>query len=152
MAPLSRRGLALALAAASRARARNQLMARVARDDGHHTRARLLRALALSQEVQARRLLLILRGKIPGAGVEAELDELAAAYEQGAALAGEEGDQAGSRALEQCRQVTTRARELAGESEGPWHLCTVCGYLAPGPVPKRCPVCGAVPQRFRPLQ
>ncbi len=152
MAPVSRRGLALAFAAASRAQARNQLLARVAQEQGDTARARLLRALALSQQVQARRLLLILRGKIPGAGLEAELEELAAAYEQGAALAKEEQDQPGARALEQCRRVTQRSRDLAEQAGAELHLCQVCGYLASGQVPERCPVCGAVPERFRRLE
>lgn len=147
-----RQGLALAFAAASRAQARNRLLARVARDKEETGTARLLMALARSQQVQANRLLMILRGKLPGAGLEAELEELAAAYEQGAARAREEQDQPGARALDQCRQVTQRSRDLAGQEGATIHLCQVCGYLAAGAVPERCPVCGAVPQRFLRLE
>jgi len=152
MAAGTRQGLALAFAAASRAQARNHLLAQMAQDRGDEQRARLLRALAQSQQVQARRLLMILRGKLPGAGLEAELEELAAAFAHGVELARAEEDQPGARALEQCRQVSQHSRDLAEQAGAELHLCQVCGYLAAGPVPERCPVCGAVPERFRRLE
>jgi len=38
------------------------------------------------------------------------------------------------------------------ERETEYHLCTVCGFLAEGEAPEKCPVCGARSERFRKVE
>jgi rubrerythrin len=155
--------LAWALAAESRAAARGQAFAQKAEQEGLSGWARLLRALAEAQAVHARRYLLLLRGKIGAtadnlrqAFVE-ESQARAAEYERLAGEARQAGEKTLAMALTQAVQVERCYAELyaqaGGGANGPetgsYAVCQVCGYIAADRPPARCPVCSAVPEKFK---
>ena len=153
--------LGIVLAAQARAAGRCELFAQKARSGDQDGLAALWRAVSASRRVQAGRVERLLRGKIPP-----DLDGARQAYETEGAVLRLSLDQAAriarsaeagiaAQALEHCGRVEDRAEELyqalrpGDESESAKYLvCTVCGYLAEGEPPERCPVCGAVPERF----
>jgi rubrerythrin len=155
--------LAWALAAESRAAARGQAFAQKAEQEGLSGWARLLRAAAEAQGVRARRWLLLARGKI-GATAEnlrqafaEETQARAREYGRLAEAARQAGEKTLALAFAQAVQVEERLAELYAQAgDGPagppadsYAVCQVCGYLAPGQPPARCPVCSAVPEKFK---
>ena len=150
----------LAFARESASAARNRLYATKAKKDGHTQKARLLNALARGEEISARRSLIYLRGKISAledhltALLEAKENLAGAVYPQGREIARQDGDKSAEAALHQFEQVNANHAEcLAGlaaeDTQAPYYVCQVCGYVAAGSIPEKCPVCGAVPGRFK---
>lgn len=152
--------LAQAYAQISRGVARKEVFAAKAEQDGRPELAALLRAAAKGQEVQAHRLLMLLRGRVADSEAnarEAFVEEPAELGEELEALeraAGEAGDSAGAGALGQVRVNLARHQSLyealgRGEAPARYAVCQVCGYVHPdAPPAEGCPVCGAVPARF----
>ncbi len=149
--------LADALARISRAGDRQGIRAHMAGREGDAGLAHLLRAAAASAEVMAGRLRMLRRGKVdaPRAGQQAaalaEAEELASTLDALARQAA--GQRPGGPALAHCGQVAGRLAELLGEPAGEdarWLVCQICGYVAAGEAPERCPVCGAVASKFQP--
>ncbi len=149
-----------AFAVESTTAARNRLYAAKAKKDGQNHEARLLNALARGEEISARRSLIYLRGKI--SALEEHLNTLRKAkqylvetvYPQDRDIARRDGDKSAEAALHQFEQVSAnhaeRLAELAAEdAEASYSVCQVCGYVAAGNIPDQCPVCGAVPGRFK---
>ena len=148
---------------ASLSRARLEMFAQQARSQQHPQEAELYDALAASLKVHARRFLMLMRGKL--GDVAANLDEarqeMLPGLLQGYAELVAQADQAGRRvegtALDQSAQVAQRQGELAkalaegGREAGPYLVCSICGWLATGNAPERCPVCGAVHEKFQPV-
>ena len=153
--------LARALALAARNGARSEAQALVADLRGGPAVARLLRAVAASRQVHARRALLQLRGKVAGE-LDGVLDEFAgenqAALEEYVHLAAQAGPGPVAGLLEQCRKVeSTYAGRLSQAQRAPeppevYHVCGVCGFLSPERAPERCPICGAVRTKFKPVK
>ncbi|MDJ0802331.1 MAG: hypothetical protein QNI89_12830 [Desulfobacterales bacterium] len=150
----------LAFAVESAAAARNRLYAVKAKKDGQMRQARLLNALARGEEISARRSLIYLRGKISvledhlEALLTAKRHLVATVYPPDREIARRDGDKSAEAALHQFEQVNAnhaeRLGELAAEDpEAPYYVCQVCGYIAAGSIPDKCPVCGAVPERFK---
>ncbi len=150
----------LSFAVESAAAARNRLYAVKAKKDGQFRQARLLNALAHGEEISARRSLIYLRGKISeienhlAALLKAKHHLVETVYPQDREIARQNGDKSAEAALHQFEQVnanhTERLSELAAEgTEVPYYVCLVCGYIAAGSIPDKCPVCGAVPERFK---
>ena len=150
----------LSFARESASAARNRLFAVKGQKDGQTQRARLLSAMARGEEINARRSLIYLRGKI--SAVEDHLVALhkakatlaAETYPQDRAVARQAGDKSAEAALHQFEQVNAnhaeRLAELAAdETERPYYVCQVCGYIAADHIPDKCPVCEAVPERFK---
>lgn len=150
----------LSFARESASAARNRLYAAKVKKDGQTQSARLLSAVARGEEISARRSLIYLRGKI--SAIEDHLASLLAskkafageAYPQAREIAQQAGNKSAEAALHQFEQVNVnhaeRLAELASEgSESTYYVCQVCGYIAADDIPERCPVCGAVPERFK---
>ncbi|ADK84759.1 rubrerythrin [Desulfarculus baarsii DSM 2075] len=151
--------LAQAFVLISQAATRARAFAQKAAQDGHEADARLLEALAASQETQAGRLRLLLRGKIgPAEQNKAEafgpaLERLMADLSALATAAQDDGQAVAARALTNCRQVAEALRALARHpavTGQAYQVCQVCGFVQPDAPPERCPVCGAVPGKFAP--
>jgi rubrerythrin len=153
--------LGIVLAAQARSAGRTELFAQKARGDDQPGLAALWRAVSASRRVQAGRVERLLRGKIPsdldGArqAYETESADLRRDLNHAAQVARSAEAGIAAQALEHCGLVEERAAELYQASpqgdegrSGPYLVCTVCGYLAQGEPPERCPVCGAVPDRF----
>ncbi|MDJ0666236.1 MAG: hypothetical protein QNJ61_03135 [Desulfobacterales bacterium] len=150
----------LALASESASAARNRLYATKAKKEGQTQHARLLNALARGEEISARRSLIYLRGKI--SRIEKHLETLLTAkqtlsrdiYPQDRRIAMTAGDKSAEAALHQFEQVNAnhaqRLKQFAGDgAEAAYYVCQVCGYIAVDAIPDKCPVCGAVTERFK---
>ena len=163
MSEKTERNLSRALAAESRAAARDTAFAQKADHDANPSLARLFRTLAESESVHARRVLLLLRGKIGGSreNLESALarNQRAAEEEYPAMIreAEEEGMKTAWLAFSQSRQVEplqaallekALAENLTAPDED-YYVCQVCGYISESRAPENCPVCGAIPGKFK---
>ena len=150
----------LAMASESTSAARNRLYAAKAKKEGRLALAKLMTAMATGEQISARRALIHLRGKIGQAA--AHLGELrrqkkAAAdqiYPASRQAAGAAGDRSAEAAFGQFEKV---CRNHAALLDAPGidtvdhdlFVCQVCGFIALDAIPENCPVCGAVPERFK---
>lgn len=150
--------LALAFLHQSLASARNRVRAQKAAQDGHAQAAKALRALAEAQEVQAKKSLTFLRGRI-GSSAEnlalalQETRELAVSALDWTLASEQIGDKAaGSLLTQMARAVESHLGlpGLSGQEAAPvrCHVCVICGHVHAGDAPERCPVCHAVPEKF----
>lgn len=150
--------LALSFALESRAAARNQAFALKAEQVGRAQDALFFRAASQAQTVAARRLMLILRGKIGGTE-----DNLAEAFQQDLPQRlndyAEYIDRASgpaASAFKQALDIGQRQEELYQRlkqgQEDAYQVCTICGCLVDGEHTERCPVCGALPAKFDPVK
>lgn len=147
--------LAEAFVRQSLAAAKNRVRAQKAAQEKHPGEALFL-ALALAQEVQAKKALLLMRGRI-GATAEnlaealQESREMAVEALPWTVLAQAEGDRAAGALLVQMARALASHLALrepgAPESAG-YHVCGICGYIHTGGNPGRCPVCQALPEKF----
>jgi len=137
------------------AAAKNRVRAQKAAQDKHPAQALFL-ALAMGQEVQAKKALLLLRGRIGPTN-----DNLAEALQESRELAVEtlpwtvlaqaEGDRAaGALLVQMARALASHLalREPGEEGSVAYHVCTICGHVHAGSEPGRCPVCQALPEKF----
>jgi rubrerythrin len=138
--------------------ARNRLYAAKLKQAGDQQSANLLSALAKGSEISARRSLIFLRGRIgdPAAYMhDLQAQKRTAARQDYPAAQAEAADEPSAAAVfEQLTHVSdNHAARLAGLAAGQpaqaYYVCQVCGYIAADAVPERCPVCGAVPERFK---
>ena len=163
MSEKTEKNLALALAAEYQASARDTAFAQKADHDANPLLARLFRALAESESVQARRYLLLLRGKIGGnrENLESALtrNQRASGQEYPPMIreAEEDGLNTALMAFSQSREVeplqaALLERALAENLTAPdedYYVCQVCGYISESRAPENCPVCGAIPGKFK---
>ena len=125
--------------------------------------AGLLNAIAESEEIQARRAFMHLRGKIDDPseylialkknkfeafsrlypGISSEL------YSAGQKTTAEAFEQFGEVAKVHLDLLENVTDDIESGASG-FFVCRVCGYIAADDPPSRCPVCGAVQAKFRP--
>ncbi len=163
MSEKTERNLAWALASEYQASARDTAFAQKADHEADPLLARLFRALAESESVQARRYLLLLRGKIGGSreNLESALTRNHRAYEEEYPGMIREAEEAGLKtalmAFSQSREVEplqaallekALAENLTAPDED-YYVCQVCGYVSESRAPENCPVCGAIPGKFK---
>lgn len=154
--------IAGAYAEASVSAARNRLYAAKARKEGDAGLAKLLDAMAASEEVQANRILMHLRGKIDNPDrdrIKALAEEKFNAYSRlfpkishdlytaDRKTAGEAFEQFGQVFEGHFRKLEAHL-ESGAKEETTYYVCGVCGYIAEDDVPNKCPVCGAVAKKF----
>lgn len=163
MSEKTEQNLAQAFAAESRAAARNSAFAQKADHDGQPQIGRLFRALADSESIQARRYLMLLRGKISATpdNLEAAYRDILKAYEEEYPRiireAGDEGLKTAESSFSQSRDVKTTLMALIkkglnhelSEVDLDYYVCQICGFTNPSRVPEKCPVCGAIPGKFK---
>ena len=148
--------LAGAFVRQSMAAAKNRIRAQKAAQEENGPARGLFLALAMGQEVQAKKALLLLRGRIGDTGeylAEAlqESRELAVETLPWTVLAQAEGDRAaGALLVQMARALASHMalREPEAPGEGVYQVCTICGYIHAGENPGRCPVCQALPEKF----
>lgn len=157
------KNLAYAFAAESKASARNMTFSKKAALDGYPQIARLFKAVSEAESVHARRFLLLMRGKIGTTEENLETafqNEINANVEEYPKLikdASDEGKESVLNAFSQSRDVENRHAELykkamndmLSDRETDYYVCQVCGYVSEDEAPERCPICGAVPGKFR---
>jgi rubrerythrin len=156
--------MALTFAALSASATRNQLCAQKAEKQGDLQWAKLLEAIAQSESIKTRRALVYLRGRITD--VETYMQELlfhkkqmfSEEYPATAAAYTDKGKRHEAETFARYAAVAKNHYLLLNEieegniTEGTQYcVCNVCGYIAQNAVPEKCPVCNAVPDKFKVL-
>ena len=145
----------------SRAAARKKLYALRAEREGNSQLARLFRAIAISEEAQATRFLLQLRGQIGNnqqnckTAFKEEIPHLRDQYEHAMDIAATAGERAMQSAFSQSAKVQrvhlslSRKLENNPAVETAYHVCSFCGFIMEGHAPDNCPICTAPTSRFK---
>ena len=155
--------LAYAFAAESKAAVRNDAFAKKADMEEYTQIARLFRAVSDAESVHARRYLLLMRGKVGTTEENLEAafkNEIRANVDEYPKLiqdASEEEDKGALKAFSQARDVESRHAELYKKAMNDmledrhteYYVCQVCGYINEEKAPEKCPICGAVPGKFK---
>lgn len=163
MSDKTEKNLAYAFAAESKASARNATFARKAEMESYSQIARLFRAVSDAESVHARRYLLLMRGKIGSTEENLETafqNEIKANVEEYPKLikdAADEGNRSVLKAFSQARDVESLHAELykkalndmVSDRETDYFVCQVCGYISEDQPPQKCPICGAVKDKFK---
>ena len=125
--------------------------------------AMLLAAMATSEEIQARRILMYLRGKLGNA--DAFISDLESAkqetcrndYPRLSRSLEAEGEKKAAEAIDQFAQVAgnhadlmSRMRQTEAAEPNDLYVCQICGYIAEREPPEKCPVCNAIREKFVP--
>ncbi|MEN8257633.1 MAG: rubredoxin-like domain-containing protein, partial [Thermodesulfobacteriota bacterium] len=146
-----------------KAAARKKIYSQKARQEGRQEVSHLLRAIAESEAVQARRLFNSLRGQIDISDqyistiFEKELEEIIEEYSECLRDAQQEENKAMIQALSQLQAAERRimsfySKEKKGvkvKKKQKYFLCKFCGYLHIDKPPESCPICGAQKKDFR---
>jgi rubrerythrin len=156
------KNLAFAFAEESKATARNAAFALKAEQEGYTELARLFRAVTDADSVHARRFLLLMRGKI---GTTEE--NLKAAFQNEAKANKEhypgrvEDARKSSKAVkkafmqsmetdgEHAELYKNAMHDMLAKTKTEYYVCQICGHISEDFVPENCPVCHAVPGRFK---
>jgi rubrerythrin len=157
------RRMKLAMAGESASAARNRLYAAKARKEGRLQLAKLMTAMAAGEQISARRALIYLRGKIGQAAPHLEWlrkqKEASAAqdYPAGRQSAASAADRSAEAAFAQFAKVSANHAAMLGDPDiatrnHEFYVCQVCGFIAVDSIPEKCPICGAVPERFKPAK
>jgi len=163
MTDKTEKNLAYAFAAESKASARNATFARKADLEGYSQIARLFRAVSDAESIHAHRYLLLMRGKIGSTEENLETafqNEIKANVEEYPKLikdASAEDNKSALKAFSQARDVESLHAELykkalndmVSERETEYYVCQVCGYISEDEAPEKCPICGAVKDKFK---
>jgi rubrerythrin len=156
----TRRDIEKSFLEVSRGAARKKLYALRAEQDGNKQLARLFRAIAISEETQAIRFLLQLRGQTGSntqnckSAFEEEIPGLMDQYERAMDTAAKAGERAMESAFSQSEKVERIHLSLKKKLENnpgkdsPYHVCTFCGFIMENHAPDKCPVCTAPARRF----
>ncbi len=155
--------LAYAFAAESKAAVRNEAFARKAEMEEYTQIAHLFRAVSDAESVHARRYLLLMRGKVGSTEENLEAafqNEIRANVDEYPKLikdASDEEEKGALKAFSQARDVESRHAELYKKAmndmlanrQAEYYVCQVCGYINEDKAPEKCPICGAVPGKFK---
>jgi len=155
--------LAYAFAAESKAAVRNEAFARKAEMEEYAQIGRLFRAVSDAESVHARRYLILMRGKVGSTEENLEAafkNEIRANVDEYPNLikdASDEEEKGALKAFSQARDVESRHAELYKKAmndmledrQTEYYVCQVCGYINEDKAPEKCPVCGAVPGKFK---
>lgn len=156
--------LRVAFAGESQAHMKYLIFAERAESEGFPNVARLFRAIAFAEEVHARNHLEALglihetSGNLQ-TGIDGENYEIEEMYPAFLAVAKLQEDRVAQRtmnwalAAEKIHTVMYQAAKQsvdAGEDIriGRVYICSLCGYTSEDVVPERCPVCGAIRDKF----
>jgi len=163
MSAKTEKNLAYAFAAESKAAIRNAAFAKKAEVEGYSQISRLFKAVSDAESVHANRFLLLMRGKIGSTEenletafqneIKANVDEYPALIKDATA----EEEERALKAFSQARDVESRHAELykkamsdmLSDRQTEYYVCQVCGYISEDEPPEKCPVCGAVKEKFK---
>ena len=155
------KNLQVSLVAESKAHQRNLAFALKAEQEKYQQIARLFRAVAEAEAIHAYHALRLL-GAISNTqeNLEAafERENLASnSYPQFVREANEEGNAAVATVFSHTRDVEREHARLyekalehmLGNVNTEYYVCSICGYVSDGVLPEKCPICGALKERFR---
>jgi rubrerythrin len=130
--------------------------------EGYPQMARLFRAISAAEEVHALRhlrLLDIIKSTEENlkASFESETSISENVYPEFIKTAEEEGNEAARMSFSNARDAEEvhgklykgAIDQMIRETETPYHVCSVCGYVVEGDAPDNCPVCGAPKKMFK---
>ena len=153
-----------AFAGESQANRKYLAFAKKADEDGFPQIAIVFRAAALAETVHAHNHLRALDGIQSTAenlqtAIAGENYEVNSMYPPMLAEAEAEGDKRAARSFRYALEVERvheafyrKAAEVFGQGkdmpEADYYVCPVCGFTHEGKMTERCPVCGAVPEKF----
>jgi rubrerythrin len=165
MRRMTEENLKSAFAGESQASMRYLIFSEKAREEGFQNISRLFKAIAYAEQVHARNhynalgMVRLSSENLQVAidGETYEVEEMYPAYKAVAELQGERRAQLVMDWALQAERVHAgiyqRAKQAAERGEdlklGPIYICEVCGYTAEGEAPSRCPVCGALKEKFK---
>ena len=123
-------------------------------------KATLLEAIARSEEICARRLLFHLRGGVsqPDKHMEEiskqKVNDFEKVFSELSRIFKDAGHKTLLEAMEQFGAVSRIhhaliQESLEGNGTGHYFVCGVCGYIKKDDFEKKCPVCGAVAEKFQ---
>ncbi|MCP5104370.1 MAG: rubrerythrin family protein [bacterium] len=148
----------------AKAALRLKLYAQKAETEGYPQIAKLFRAISFSEEIHGIRALRML-GAVKGteenltASFESETTVAEVKYKEFLQMALAEGKNNQAKIFSQARDVEeTHAalykktmEHMLEDRDVDYHVCLVCGYVADGDVPDKCPVCDAPKEQFNQL-
>ncbi len=144
----------------SRAASRKKLYNLRALQNGLVQLAKLFRAIGLSEEAQAKRLLIQLRGQTGTneqnctTAFTEEIPALINNYEKSTAAAQQANEKAMASVFSQSAKVQRKhlslQKKLATNNnlDTVYHICGFCGFIMAGKAPEKCPICTAPANRF----
>jgi rubrerythrin len=154
--------LKTAFAGESQAYMKYLASARVAEKEGQKQVARLFRALAESEKVHALNHLTIMAelGKTEqnlSKALDGETYEFTQMYPSFIAQADKDGNSRAATSFANACNVEKIHNGLLSEAlsklgdvkESSYVVCSACGHTAAGDPPDKCPICGAIKDRFR---
>lgn len=147
----------------SKASARKALYAQKAKQEGRSDVGHLLRVIAESESIQARRLFNLLKGQIDVSAdyistiFEDEIEALIDQYSKNIAMLEDEGVPSIPEAMSQLRAAERRIRSFYSKDkkdvtvaeDARYYVCRFCGYVSVGKVPDSCPICTAGKEGFK---
>lgn len=161
MNPQTRRHIETSFLIVSRAASRKKIYALRAEQDGNSQLAKLFSAIAISEEAQAKRLLLQLRGQTATttentkAAFTGEIPKLIKQYESAAETAEQADERAMHAAFSQSARVERMHIQLKKKldkdptKQCSYHICSFCGFIMEDQTPEKCPICTASAHRFK---
>jgi rubrerythrin len=145
-----------------RSAARNTAFMLKAEQEGDEGLALLFKAAADAKSVHARRFLNLLRGKISGSvknlkeafeneryGIEALYPGMVQEVKDSAPAVKKGFIQSMKTDKELLGLYETAMEDNSKEEGSVYYVCQICGHIHKSSIPKRCPVCRAVPGRFK---
>ncbi len=149
----------------SQAHMKYLIFADKAEEEGYPNVAKLFRAIAYAEKVHATNHLDAL-GNIKGSsenlqvaidGENFEVNDMYPAYKAVAELEGEkiaqrsfywalQAEKVHSGMYQRAKQAVENGKDI---EDRPIYVCEKCGYTVEGEVPEKCPLCGALKEKFR---
>ncbi|MFC1890913.1 rubrerythrin family protein [Thermodesulfobacteriota bacterium] len=156
------KNIAKAFSEQSRASSRNQVFAQKADKDGLSKLAVLFRAIANAESVHSKRFLLLMRGKSGTSeeniksALQAEISATEKYY-PGMIEDAKNASKAVRKAFTQAMATDSKHAELLRSAlkdmltntNHRYYVCQICGNINKDIIPENCPVCMAVPGRFK---
>ena len=147
----------------SKASSRKKVYSQQAIKEENQNLSHLLRTIAESESVQARRIFNSLRGQIDNSNqyiatiFEKEIKEIIEEYSAGLHVAELEENKALIHALSQLRAAEKRimsfyskeTKDVKVSQAQKYFVCQFCGYINMEEPPETCPICGANRNSFR---
>ena len=162
MSEIIEKNIARAFSEESKASDRTAAFVLKAEQEGYSELARLFRAVADAKSIHARRFRYIMRGKI-GTTEENMKDalqnEIAAVDNDYPKMVedAKDGSLAVRKAFAQSMKTNREfavlyenaLKDMPTSNDTVYYVCQICGHIHLNAVPKNCPVCMAVPGRFK---
>ena len=154
--------MAQAFAYMSKSSVLNRLYAAKLKRIGRTLHSKLLRAIARAEEIHARRTLMVIRGRIGDTAeylegmLQCKHRDTTQKYPQISEQLNETGKKKAAKAFDQFGEVAKvhlnllkEVFEYGDNDSRNYYVCQICGNIAVDKPSLKCPVCNAVPEKFK---